>query len=107
MFVEQRIYSLVPGGTAEYIRLYEECGRAVQERILGPMLGYYIRDVGELNQLVYFWSFDSMDERAVRRTELMADGDFKAFRGKVRHLVVKQENSLLIPAVAPRKEATQ
>lgn len=107
MFVEQRIYSLVPGGTAEYIRLYEECGRAVQERILGRMLGYYTRDVGELNQLVYFWSFDSMDERTRRRAELMADADFKVFRGKIRHLVVKQENTILVPAVAPTPEAAR
>lgn len=105
MFVEQRIYSLVPGGTAEYIRIYEECGRAVQERILGPMLGYYTRDIGELNQLIYFWSFDSMDERTRRRHELMADADFKAFRGKIRHLMVKQENTILVPAVAPKQEA--
>ena len=107
MFVEQRIYSLVPGGTAEYIKLYEECGRAVQERILGPMLGYYTRDIGELNQLVYFWSFDSMDERARRRAELMTDAEFKVFRGKIRHLVVKQENTVLVPAVADKKEATR
>ena len=107
MFVEQRIYSLVPGVTAEYIRLYEECGRAAQERILGPMLGYYTREVGELNQLVYFWSFGSMDERARRRTELMADAAFKAFRGSIRHLVVKQENSILVPAVAPKQEAVR
>jgi len=99
MFVEQRTYSLVPGGTAEYIRIYEECGRAVQEHILGPMLGYYTRDIGELNQLVYFWPFTSMDDRTRRRTQLMADAAFKAFRGKIRHLVVKQENTLLIPAV--------
>ena len=100
MFVEQRIYSLVPGGTAEYIRIYEELGRAVQERILGSLLGYYTRDIGELNQLIYFWSFESMDERTRRRAELAADADFKTFRSKIRHLVVKQENSILVPAVA-------
>lgn len=105
MFVEQRTYSLVPGGTAEYVQIYEECGRAVQERILGPMLGYYTRDVGELNQLVYFWSFDSLDERTRRRAALMADAQFKVFRGRIRHLVLKQENSLLVPAVAPKKDA--
>ena len=98
MFVEQRVYSLVPGGTAEYIRIYEESGRAVQERILGTMIGYYTREVGELNQLVYFWPFESMDERARRRAELAADADFKVFRGQIRHLVVKQENSILVPA---------
>ena len=107
MFVEQRIYSLVPGGTAEYIKIYEAFGRAVQERILGAMLGYYTRDIGELNQLVYFWSFDSMDERTRRRSALMADAEFKVFRGKIRHLVVRQENTLLVPAVTPKKEATQ
>ena len=98
MFVEQRTYSLVPGGTAEYIRLYEQLGRAAQERILGTMLGYYTRDVGELNQLVYFWTFASMNERTRRRAELTADADFKLFRGKIRHLVLKQENSILVPA---------
>ena len=103
MFVEQRIYSLVPGGTAEYIRIYEECGRAIQERILGEMLGYYTRDIGELNQLVYLWAFTSMDERTRRRIELAADPDFKIFRGKIRHLVLKQESSILIPAARPAK----
>ena len=107
MFVEQRTYSLVPGGTAEYIKTYEECGRAVQERILGGLLGYYTRDIGELNQLIYFWSFDSMDERTRRRTELMADPDFKVFRGKIRHLVVKQENTVLVPAGPPTKALSQ
>ena len=95
----------MPGGTAEYIRLYEELGRAVQERILGTMLGYYTREVGELNQLVYFWTFDSMDERTRRRAELAADADFKLFRGKIRHLVLKQENSILVRADTPAKAA--
>ncbi|MEP7295800.1 MAG: NIPSNAP family protein [Burkholderiales bacterium] len=104
MLVEQRIYSLVPGGTAEYVKVYEECGREVQERILGKMLGYYTRDIGELNQLVYLWPFDSMDERTRRREALLADPDFKVFRGKIRHLLVRQENSLLVPA-GPQQQA--
>jgi hypothetical protein len=98
MFVEQRIYTMVPGGTAEYVKVYEECGREVQERILGTMLAYYVREVGELNQLVYLWPFESMDERTRRRAALLADPEFKAFRAKIRHLLLKQENSLLIPA---------
>jgi hypothetical protein len=105
MFVEQRIYSMVPGGTAEYIQTYEACGRAVQERILGPMLGYYTREVGELNQLIYFWQFDSMNERSRRRQALMADAEFKVFRGKIRHLLVRQENTILVPAGPARAPA--
>jgi len=103
MFIEQRVYSLVPGGAAEYIKTYEELGRSVQERILGGPLGCYTREIGELNQLVYLWSFTSMDERTRRRAELAADPEFKVFRGKIRHLVLKQENSILVPATQPRK----
>ena len=33
----------------------------------------------------------------------MADAEFKVFRGKIRHLVLRQENSILVPAGAPSK----
>ncbi|CAG9199308.1 NIPSNAP family protein [Burkholderia vietnamiensis] len=95
MFVEQRTYTLVPGGVAEYLRLYAECGRAPQEQALGMMVGCFTTEVGPLNQLVYLWAFDSLDERARRRAALMADPAFGVFRGKVRHLLVRQENRIL------------
>lgn len=95
MFVEQRIYTLVPGGTVDYLRLYAEHGREAQERILGTMLGCYTIEVGPLNQLVYLWGFESLQDRAERRARLMADAAFKDFRGKVRHLLVGQENLIL------------
>lgn len=99
MYIEQRTYTLTPGGTAEYLRIYKECGRSVQEQHLGPMLGCYTREVGELNQLVYLWPFESLDERARRRSALMADADFAAFRKQVRALVLRQENTLLVQAL--------
>lgn len=92
MFVEQRIYTLVPGGTAEYLRLYAEFGREPQERILGRMVGCYTTEVGTLNQLIYLWPFESLEQRSQRRAALMADETFKVFRGKVRHLLVQQQN---------------
>ncbi len=95
MYIEQRTYTLTPGGVAEYLSAYAECGRAVQEQHLGAALGCFTREVGELNQLIYLWGFASLDERARRREALLADLDFKVFRGRVRHLLVKQENTLL------------
>lgn len=95
MFVEQRIYTLAPGGAAEYLRIYAEFGRAAQERALGKMIGCFTTEVGPLNQLIYLWRFDSLSERTGRRAVLMADEEFKVFRGKVRHLLVRQENLIL------------
>ncbi|MCM2494481.1 NIPSNAP family protein [Burkholderia glumae] len=95
MFVEQRTYTLVPGGVAEYLQLYAACGRAAQERALGTMVGCFATEIGPLNQLVYLWAFASLDDRSRRRALLMADPEFRTFRGKVRHLVVRQENQIL------------
>jgi hypothetical protein len=100
MFVEQRIYTLVPGGVPEYLCLSAEHGRNTQERILGPMLGCFSTEVGPLNQLVYLWPFESLAQRSQRRAELMTDADFKTFRGMVRHLLVRQENLILRREIA-------
>ncbi|AOJ27168.1 MULTISPECIES: NIPSNAP family protein [Burkholderia] len=107
MFVEQRTYTLVPGGVAEYLRLYAECGRAAQERALGTMIGCFATEVGPLNQLVYLWAFDSLDTRARRRAALMADPEFGTFRGKVRHLLVRQENQILRQEIGGLLQAPQ
>jgi hypothetical protein len=98
MHIEMRTYSLVPGGAAEYLRLYNAMGRAIQTAILGRLVGVYQSDVGELNQLVFLWSFDSLDERQRRRRELMADEGFAEFRKASRHLLLRQENRLLTAA---------
>jgi hypothetical protein len=99
MYVEQRTYTLTPGGAAEYLRVYRELGQAVLESHLGPAMGCFIREIGELNQLVYLWRFASLDERAHRRKALMSDPVFAEFRRQIRHLVVRQENTILVNAL--------
>lgn len=97
MIHEMRTYSLVPGGTREYLRLYNEAGRAVQTRLLGNLVAVMTPESGDINQLVYLWCFDSYAERARRRAELLADPEFTAFRQLVRHLLVRQESRLFTP----------
>jgi hypothetical protein len=96
--LELRTYSLVPGGAREYLRLYNEMGRATQVRILGDLAGLFVPETGDLNQLRYLWRFEGFEERARRRAELMADARFAEFRAAVRHLVVRQESQLLTNA---------
>lgn len=98
MYIELRTYSLVPGGTAEYLKTYNERGRAVQTSILGQLVGIYQSEVGELNQLVFLWAYESLDERQRRRRELMTNPAFTEFRRSTRHLLVRQESRLLTAA---------
>lgn len=98
MIHEQRTYSLVPGGAREYLRIYNEQGRAVQTQTLGQLVALLVPESGDLNQLVYHWAFENYEDRARRRAQLMADPRFTEFRQSVRHLVVRQENRLFSPA---------
>lgn len=98
MIHELRTYTLVPGGVREYLRIYNESGRQHQVRLLGNLVALLIPESGDLNQLVYHWAFDSLEERARRRAQLLADPHFAEFRKQVRPLLVQQESRLLTSA---------
>ena len=104
MILEERRYTLVPGGVPQYIAQYGALGRESQERHLGKMVGCFQSEVGELNQLVFLWRYESMADREMRRAALMADARFAEFRKSVRALLVQQKNCILNAVVFP--EAT-
>ena len=57
VIVEERTYTLNTGKVPEYLRLYGEEGRAIQEPLLGHMVGWFTaNDIGELNQVVHMWA---------------------------------------------------
>lgn len=95
MIMEMRRYTLMPGGVREYLRLYNELGRAVQGEILGDLVALMQPESGDLNQLVFLWRYESYDERVRRRRILMEDERFTAFRKAVRPLMVSQHSRLL------------
>jgi len=98
MIVEQRTYTLHPGKVPEYMRLYQAEGLAIQQPILGRLVGWYHTDFGPQNQIVYMWAYDSYRERDRRRAELHKSADWRAFVAKIRPLLMRQENKTLIPA---------
>ncbi len=62
------------------------------------MVGYYYTDFGPLNQIVHMWGYVSLDDRFERRKQLQASLDWQSYARKMRPLVVKVENKLLVPA---------
>lgn len=81
-----------------FLKLYEEEGIECQMRILGKMVGYYFNDIGPLNQIVHLWGYDSLDDRYERRKQLLASPDWQSYAKKMRPLVTKVENKILVPA---------
>lgn len=98
MIVEMRTYTIVAGGTARYMKLYEEEGFKIQGPALGNLVGWYFTEFGALNQIVHMWGYDNFAERERRRAELAQRDDWKAFLGKVMPLILKQENKIMTPA---------
>ena len=99
MIVEQRVYRLHTGKVPEYLRIYGEQGRAIQEPILGRMLGWFTaNEFGELNRVVHLWGYDDLDDRARRRATLAADPGWQAVLAQIVPLIRSQESTILTPA---------
>jgi hypothetical protein len=97
MIVEQRIYTLQVGALGEFVRYYEANGLSVQTRILGNLIGYFVTEVGPLNQIVHLWGYADFADRTRRRAALSADPAWLDYLKNQPPVIVAQENRILSP----------
>ncbi|MBX9989193.1 NIPSNAP family protein [Phreatobacter oligotrophus] len=97
MIVEERDYRIKAGHLAEFVGLYEEHGLPIQQELLGTFHGYFTSETAELNHVVAWWSYESLDDRLVRRDRMMADPRWQAYLAKVKGLVEVQHVRFLRP----------
>lgn len=98
MIVEERMYVLHPHcGVADYLKVYEEEGMAIQMPILGHCVGYFVTEIGMLNQVVHLWGFADLVDRQQRRDRLNADPAWLACVAKLRPMIRSMENRILVP----------
>jgi NIPSNAP len=98
MIVEERCYTLKPGTLRTYYEDYDPRGLDIQTRILGNLIGYFHTEIGELNQVVHLWGYDSLAERDRRRALLAADREWQDYLKQSPDIVVKMESRILVPA---------
>jgi len=98
MIVEQRTYDFRTGQIPAFLELYEETGaRELQARILGNLVGYFVSEIGPLNQTVHLWAYGSLDDRAARRAALMQEPLWRDFLGQITPMILRQESKILLP----------
>ena len=97
MIVEERTYHAFTGSLPELVRLYETEGTAIQQRILGNLIGAFTVDVGELSSIVQLWGYASYAEREQRRAALQADESWRAFLATIQPLIHTQWSRILVP----------
>ncbi|OWT71571.1 MULTISPECIES: NIPSNAP family protein [unclassified Achromobacter] len=98
MIFEQRTYTVVHGRMDEYLARYERDALPLQRKYLGRLLGFFVSDIGPLNQVVHIWVYDSLADREQRRQALDDDPAWRAFKVGNRGTFVGQEVKILNPA---------
>ena len=66
MIVEMRIYTVKPGAVGEFMKIYEQHGLQIQLEILGNLVGWYTNEVGDINEVIHMWGYDSFEDRIKR-----------------------------------------
>jgi hypothetical protein len=97
MILEQRDYHVYTGKLPELIRLYESEGIAIQNEVLGGLVGAFTTDIGSLSTYTHMWRYSDFNDRQARRAALQARDDWKAFLPKIQPLIHTQHSRILLP----------
>ena len=97
MIVEHRTYTLKALRTGDFLKLYERAALPLQLKYLGHLIGFYVSEIGPLNEVVHLWGFASLAERERRRALMEADPGWAVYRQALQELdvVVEQSTKML------------
>ena len=97
MIVELRTYTIKPLRTQDFLQLYERAALPLQKKYLGHLIGFYVSEIGPLNEVVHLWGYDSLAERERRRHAMEQDPGWPLYRTALRELDVieRQETKIL------------
>ena len=104
MIHELRIYTGKPGAAPEMAKNSGTVARDIRGDNYGRLEGYWLTEIGALNQVVHLWSYSDLNERARLRAELSKNERWtKEYLPLIRPLLVRQDIRLMNPIIAPRK----
>jgi hypothetical protein len=98
MIVEQRTYRIRTGKIPEYLRAVETLGLPVMRATLGGLIGYFVTEVGALNEVVHLWAYADLADRASRRKACAVHPDWPQFTAAVQPLIERMESRVMTPA---------
>ena len=95
---ELRTYTFQVGKLDQAKTLYVDKGWPGLKKYQDKLVGYFVSDVGPLNELVHLWRFEDDADRRLHWDTLFGNSDFMEFASQLRTLEVSQENRLLTSA---------
>ena len=95
---ELRTYTLYVATRIEALEYYKTKVWPVVQKYEANLVGYFLGDIGALNQLIHIWKFEDDNDRRAFWNTLMTDEEFSAVIKNLRTYIQKQENKLLLEA---------
>ena len=93
--IDLRIYTIRPRGMPQYLKLFEELALPFALKYLGEPLGYYVTQIGPLNQVVHLWAFENLADMEQRQASLAGDAGFAKYLAATDGLVIAQEDRIM------------
>jgi hypothetical protein len=94
MIVEMRTYTLRPGTMAEVEKRF---GEALPNRLKhgNQLAAVWHSEVGQLNQFIHVWAYDSFEQRTAVRGAAVRDGGWPP---KISEFIIDMQNEIFHPA---------
>jgi NIPSNAP len=96
-----RTYTVRALRAHDFLQLYERAALPLQKKYLGHLIGFFVSEIGPLNQVVHLWGFDSLAERERRRHQMEQDPGWNLYRTALRDLdVIEQQETKILKSTA-------
>lgn len=96
--VDVRIYTIKPRKMKAFIDVFDALAMPVLKETLGNPLGCYVTCIGDINQFVHLWGYESLADYEQRSADRDNHADFPAYLAASADYIVAQQNSLVRPA---------
>jgi hypothetical protein len=97
VIVEERVYRIRNGRMGRYLALVRDEGLAIQQPILGHLIGYFTTEIGLLSHVTHLWAYVDFEDRVRRRQQLADDPRWQAFLPRLSENIEQAENRILLP----------
>ena len=96
MIYELRTYTLKPGTVADMVKAASTVSHPIRGDDYGKLEGYWVTEIGPLNQVMHLWSYSDFNERTRLRAELAKNPRWSSeYLPLIRPLLMRQDIRLL------------
>jgi NIPSNAP len=107
MLYELRTYTCKQGTVTDVAKAAGTVAQDIRKNDYGKLEGYWITDIGALNQVMHLWSYKDLNERAEMRAALSKHPRWTSdYLPVIYPNIVRQETRLLHAVVGPKTPAT-